>query len=596
MGTFHKYLILLQAVSRMSGRMLLFMSRRFLRNVLAVRFPTAYMARLAAFHQRVPDFTSRGPLSDGARVIVDFYCVEYRALMDAACVGKISLHGRTVDFGSAFDIDWLRPVPEEGDHQMWRVKLAHMGFVCPMLAEGDAMHQAAVASIIKGFNARAGVTAPGAFNAWWFPYAVSHRILAVGAGLLAARARGGLAPQVDAVVAAFLRENAAFLLDNIEHELCNNHVERNVAALSLYFSCVDQVPTEFSRLLERDVGQILRATVLNDGTQAERSPMYQGLCVASLAVMADAPCLSSSLRAELGRKLAAARSAFAALCHPDGEVALFNDSWHAEVPRWEGAAAPDGLTLLPEGGYARLSQGQDVCIFDAGAIGPAWNAGHGHADFLSMEVSLGGQRLIVDPGTSRYNTGAERARERSAQAHNGPVWCGHEPVEFLGCFKVGRLAKAHWLDVDNLPPLTVGGTLSGSLGQTARIVRHYPGEGFLVADLWSNDRHPGQVSWLLPGHLQITLDGRRYVLRDNALTRSAVLEQLSEGEVQRPQPSHCASHYGALQAAWEVRLLPAAADRCQHLLTWIGHHAAPPAAITDAPSLLRQLAVATAAP
>ena len=49
-----------------------------------------------------------------------------------------------------------------------------------------------------------------------------------------------------------------------------------------------------------------------------------------------------------------------------------------------------------------------VAIFDAAEIGPAYLPGHGHADTLSLEVSIDGQRLVTNSGTSTYQDDAVR--------------------------------------------------------------------------------------------------------------------------------------------------------------------------------------------
>lgn len=522
----------------------------------------------------------------------EFYGSEYREQISALRLGRVRLHGREIDFGAPSKIDWKRRLPEEGDHQMWRVKLAHMGFLGPMLAEGGPDDHTAVAETITGFQRQTDVADPESFNAYWFPYAVSHRILAVGTGLLLARSKGIIAPEIDSLVSNFLHENVAFLLDNVEHELCNNHVERNLAALCLYFSYVDQVPLAIAARLERDVAYLVERTILQDGVQIERSPMYQGLSVASLAVIAEAPFLSPALRETLARKTAAARDAFAVLCHPDGQVALFNDSWHDEVPHLTGPSAPDGRSLLANGGYARLSQGADLCLLDAGPLGPKWNPGHGHADFLAIEITLGGHRLIVDPGTSRYNTGPERARERSAEAHNGPVWSGCEPVEFLGCFKVGRMAEAQLITAETLPSLTIGGTFRSKPGLTARTVSHYPGAGFLVADLWESPQHRGQVSWLIPEDWQVEATETGLALRHASDGAQAVIAILSAAETPRTSSSHWASHYGRREPAHHLHVTPKAVEGRQFLLSWIGHGTAPTEVAADGRALLRHLQAA----
>ncbi|SDF69819.1 Heparinase II/III-like protein [Salipiger thiooxidans] len=586
-----KAVILARAVRRLSPRMAAYMARRVARNRLAVRFPDRYRARISAIEETLPRL-GRPPadLPTGLVSMAEFYCAEYRDVMDGVLQGRVCLHGHEIDFGASDRVDWNRGVPEEGDHQMWRVKLAHMGFLCPMMLEGGPEHYAVVATLVAGARSGTDMTAPGAFNAYWFPYAASHRILSLGAGLMLARARGTLPPETDAAVADLLRYNVAFVLDNVEHELNNNHVERNLAALCLYFTYAESIPPAIAARLERDVAHLVGSTILEDGCQIERSPMYQGLSVASLAVLAETPFLSAALRARLSGRLDAARRAFAILCHPDGQVALFNDAWHDEVPHWTGPPAPEGRSLLPQGGYGRLSQGEDLCLMDAGPLGPSWNPGHGHADFLSLEITLGAERLIVDPGTSRYNTGADRARERSAAAHNGPCYEGIEPVEFTGCFKVGRMAEARLLDEGNLPLDTIGGTFRGTVGGAARMVRHYPGQGFLVADYWDSET-PGAVSWLVPGSWQASTGPEDSILLHKNGSDARIVPLAGRFRAPAPQASSWACHYGRREAAHEIRLRGEAhTGGGQALLCWIGRTTPPDSACEDGAVLLDRLA------
>lgn len=567
-------IVLLRAASRLSPRMAAFMLRRSIRNRLARQLPDLYLRRLTTLVGELPKMTDRRPTMSAVRQVAEFYSAEYGHQIDSVSRGRICLHGREVDFGAPSLINWKLALPEEGDHQMWRIKLAHMGFLGPMLSDGGSEHHRAVRSIVNGFRRLTSPTDPGAFAAYWFPYAVSHRILSIGSGLLLAREKNSIDPEMDAFISDFLRENVAFLLDNVEYELFNNHMERNLSALSLYFSYVHSVPQKIATQIERDISALVAETILDDGTQIERSPMYQGLSLVSLAVMAQAPFISDELRSELARKVDASHRAFAMLCHPDGEVALFNDSWHQEVPRWTGPSPiADGRSLLSQGGYARLSHHNDVCLLDAGAIGPSWNPGHGHADFLAVEITLAGHRLIVDPGTSRYNTGPDRASERSAAAHNGPVWTGYEPIEFLGCFKVGRLARAELLPTDTLSELAIGGIFRDGPGCVGRIIHQFPGLGFLVADQWSSPAPRGKVSWLIPESWQIRENGSGLILRSDVVPE-AVIDVLVGGGEHSVHPSFRACHYGRRSGAYELRLQPAKSNG-QSLLCWIGHGPAP---------------------
>ncbi len=585
----NKYKVLVRAGVRLSPRMVRFMLRRTARNRLAAAFPSWYSRRIQKILEWVPDLSNFDIVSEAVSETAHFYCAEYESIIDEVLEGKIRLHGRQIDFGSPENVVWKTRIPDEGDHQMWAVKLGHMGFLCPMLLSGSSRHRDTVAALISSFRKTTSITDKNAFTSYWFPYGVSHRILALTSGYIIAKNKGIISRNLEDQITIFLRENVAFLLDNVEHELDNNHVERNLAALCLYYSHVQSVPRRVADKLESEISYILSRTILEDGSQVERSPMYQGLSIVSLHIMAAAPFLSAQLRAVLTVALEKARRAFAFMCHPDGNVALFNDSWHHEVPKWNGAVAASGRTILPDAGYARVSEGQDLCLLDAGAIGPAWNPGHGHADFLSIEVTLAGERLIVDPGTSRYNTGAARQRERSAAAHNGPFWLGHEPVEFLGCFKVGRMAEANLLPIDSLGEYTVGGFFRNGPGVVLRAVRLYPGKGFLVTDLWSTCAVAGQVNWLIPDNWRIEFDDSRVHLVHYGAGVSALVQPLSGGGSFEFVRSHWACCYGKCEEASEIRMKARNAGDFQILKTWIGFGEASREIIADSTELVEVL-------
>ena len=79
---------------------------------------------------------------------------------------------------------------------------------------------------------------------------------------------------------------------------------------------------------------------------------------------------------------------------------------------------------FPEGGYAVLGCDFDTprelrMVADAGPLGYRSIAAHGHADALSVTLSVGGREFLIDPGTYAYHT-QERWREyfRGTAAHN----------------------------------------------------------------------------------------------------------------------------------------------------------------------------------
>jgi hypothetical protein len=82
------------------------------------------------------------------------------------------------------------------------------------------------------------------------------------------------------------------------------------------------------------------------------------------------------------------------------------------------ASAAVASTLFPDTGIAVLAAGDRQIVMDVGPFGPG-NAGHSHADTLSVVVSAGDEQLLVDPGTYTYILDREdRDRFRGTAAHN----------------------------------------------------------------------------------------------------------------------------------------------------------------------------------
>ncbi len=80
------------------------------------------------------------------------------------------------------------------------------------------------------------------------------------------------------------------------------------------------------------------------------------------------------------------------------------------------------LTELKSSGYIRVERGPLVAILDVGPVGPDYLPGHAHADTLSFELSVGRQRVLVNSGTSTYEPGAERNRQRGPPRTTPSPW------------------------------------------------------------------------------------------------------------------------------------------------------------------------------
>ena len=306
---------------------------------------------------------------------------------------------------------------------------------------------------------------PGLGNGWE-PYPLSLRIVnwikwSLAGGELSPAAVHSLAVQ------------ARYLRANLEHHLLGNHLFANAKAL-VFAGCFF-AGAEAERWLAKGLGLVRREIgeqVLRDGGHFERSPMYHSLFLEDLldlinlhgahpetieAREASQPVLWRSTAREMRRWLVL-------MTHPDGELALFNDCAFGVAPRPEELSAyarrlglgPSSLPSagaheLSTSGFLRFESESATAILDVGEIGPSYLPGHAHADTLSFELSLFGERVVVDSGTSLYEAGDERLRQRSTAAHNTLVVDGADSSEVWSSFRVARRASAHGLRIDSMP-------------------------------------------------------------------------------------------------------------------------------------------------
>jgi hypothetical protein len=145
---------------------------------------------------------------------------------------------------------------------------------------------------------------------------------------------------------------------------------------------------------------------------------------------------------ELGRR-------FLGLGLPGGE-SLARLVWEGgsapayEAPRGSEAFADAGVYVLAS---SRGGAREVLCLADAGPLGFLSIAGHGHADALSFALNVGGQPVVVDPGTYVYHAEPGwRAYFRGTRAHNTVSVDGEEQSVPRGPFLWGRRqAKARAL-------------------------------------------------------------------------------------------------------------------------------------------------------
>lgn len=120
----------------------------------------------------------------------------------------------------------------------------------------------------------------------------------------------------------------------------------------------------------------------------------------------------------------------------------FND-----VPENPTFTLPDRAMAFEDAGLYLLTQQRGMpeevfMLADAGPHGYLSIAAHGHADALSFTLSLGGQPMLIDPGTYAYHTDVNwRKYFRGTAAHNTVMIDGQDQSTQQGAFLWSQKAK-----------------------------------------------------------------------------------------------------------------------------------------------------------
>ena len=353
---------------------------------------------------------------------------------------------------------WNDPAREK----LWLYNLHYFDDLNAVQAtERSAWHRALIARWIA--------ENPPAIGVGWEPYPLSLRIV----NWIKWASSG---QDMEAAWLQSLAIQTRFLSQRLEQHLLGNHLFANAKAL--VFAGLFFAGEEAQRWLNTGLKILAREIpeqILADGGQFERSTMYHALALEDVLdllnitrIHADAipphwhPFVASW--ADLAERM---QRWLAVMCHPDGEISFFNDAaigiapTLAELERYgrdlgvvASSESGDNMVHLAESGYIRVHEHELVALIDVAPIGPDYLPGHAHADTLSFELSLFGQRVFVNSGTSCYGKSTERLRQRGTAAHNTVVVDGQDSSEVWSGFRVARRARPFDLDINK-----VGGQL-----------------------------------------------------------------------------------------------------------------------------------------
>ena len=291
----------------------------------------------------------------------------------------------------------------------------------------------------------------------WEPYTVSLRIVNWVFYLLQR-------PSADIPTAWLdsLYLQASWLNRNDERHMLANHYFENLKALC-FAGCVfdSRRATKWRRRAQKEIRFQMREQTLSDGGHFERSHQYHCRMLESyLDIMALGQSFPELFSSEfIGEVRTIAEKGLKylrATLFPDGTIPLFNDSaLDVPVPPTELFAYAERLRVnvpetpskecdvvnYPHSGLYGCRAGGDMFLIDCGDIGPAYQPGHTHCDFLSYELMIAKRRVVVDTGVCEYEPGAWRDYVRSTKAHNTVVVDGGEQSEIWGEFRVARRAQ-----------------------------------------------------------------------------------------------------------------------------------------------------------
>jgi uncharacterized heparinase superfamily protein len=343
------------------------------------------------------------------------------------------------------EVHALRSAKSWNDPGLARLWLYHLHYFDDLNAVDSAKRRAWHSALIERWIAEN----PFGLGAGWEPYPLSRRIVNWIKWL---QDGSPAAPNV----LESLAQQADCLSHSIEYRLLGNHLLANAVALihaGLFFegNAAQRWYAKGMRILAAQLPE----QILADGGHFERSPMYHGIVLEDLLDVlnimgryGEAP--PQQLKTSIEKML----DWLAVMHHPDGRIPFFNDATFnvavkpseldAYARHWgltARANASTPVTWLRESGYVRVARGPVVAFFGVAPVEPSYMPGHAHADTLSFECSLDGQRSIVNSGISTYERGPERLRQRGSSAHNTLVINDENSSEVWSAFRVARRAR-----------------------------------------------------------------------------------------------------------------------------------------------------------
>ena len=257
-----------------------------------------------------------------------------------------------------------------------------------------------------------------------------------------------------------------WLANRPEYHLLGNHLFINAKALlfaSAFFR-LDSNSNYFKESLSI-LHKELKEQFLEDGAHFELSPMYHSLAMEDLL---DLISISNKVpnnfpSNEILRKYNKGMSWLETMIYNNGELAHFNDCANGIAPKYldleayaikldiakEERSSNNRLYIHKESGFVVYKDVKSHLIADFGKIGPDYLPGHAHADTLSFELAINGERIVVNSGTSVYGNSDDRHLQRGTGAHSTIQIDMENSSEVWSGFRVARRAVPFNIQVNS---------------------------------------------------------------------------------------------------------------------------------------------------
>ncbi|MDH6230489.1 hypothetical protein M2281_001061 [Mesorhizobium soli] len=472
---------------------------------------------------------------------------------------------------SAFDIDFRFEAGHGDVKYVAEANRLHF-LVAPAIHARRAQDAELAQAILGSINSWMEANPPGRGVNWYSGIEAGYRLVSLSCIVAA------LDPWIDAAtgerLAAFVAAHGAWLARFPSlHSSANNHLVAEAMGLVLAARLLPNHPDAVRWLAAGQAHLEDRTLALfhEDGVGHEQSPAYSAFTLEMLLI-GFATIGAGAPGPKARERLAKAASALNAFLDDGGHAPLIGDDDQSRVlmafgsdepryiasiagaiagflgrpdlappmrdPHWRDTvfATPpcspppaDGTTTFPQGGYTvrrgEIAGRRVHFVFDHGPLGFGALAAHGHADALSVWLSLDGRPVLLDAGTHLYHSeGENRRRFRVSAVHNTLTIGGISQSEPSGAFNwMPRRAKAILDSVANAARLDISASHDG-YAKRLGVVHHRriveTGNGFDITDRLTGAPPSGEVeiAFLLAPDLEASVEEHRVVARRDGRT------------------------------------------------------------------------------